>query len=778
LWKASGMEQVGEVSAPNASIAPVPSAAGAAPASGPVRSTFDVVDRGLVTLALVWQVLWFVGDQRLWPTRQSSSAAALLIGLVAVTWVGLAMGQVFESQRWRWVIRGANVAALEAASIAVLVAASHTTPRDWGAATSLAVLPGATAGLLFPFTIAAGCIAVSVVVEAAIILGLLGTRSVEPATDVLFPAYALSISIVTIAARFALVRDARDVDTAAADLIEAEQHRLVAEDVEAAVRREERLLHATVLNTLTAILRGGIGTPELRERLRDRCREAADVMRQVLQRTIPMSTDRSPGRRLDLDLSDSIADLSGAGVVVHADCASLEGLPEEVYEAIVTATWEALTNVLRHADARSVWIRARMESDRRGRQASVEVRDDGRGFEVGQARDRFGVRAAVVESLVDVGGRSHVTSRPGEGTTVRIAWADSTSGGRAPTFRPSARAFAYPILLSFGVFTALAILLTRDEITAPALTTCAFYIFLGLGVLVAWWARTGAIPWWVVLVVVGLCPLMYQVEALSVAPVHGPWTNWASRAIVALFLVTVAAGPSWSWLVLVATWLFIQGDVLHEVLAAGTALIVAAALFGRSTRRNAAAVDAARSKAAEEKAAASVASARVGRMSTRYDSLRESNVTGMLDGIAEGRIDPDHPLVRYQAALEERFIRTVVKVDPAVDAVHALATSLAVHALHRGVFLDVDIYDVAPSSVTESAIWRDSLLRAMDCSEPGEVARFSARHESGSYAIRLITPISDSSRSDMLRLPVPGAVLDPAEPDMLWELRMNDGGRT
>jgi signal transduction histidine kinase len=754
----------------------------AAPPANPVeprvlRSTYDVVDRGLVTLALVWQVLWFVGDDRLWPIRQESAVAAVLIWVCGVTWAALAAAQAFDVGRWRWAIRAANVVALEAASIAVLTAASQSNPHDWGAATSLAVLPGALAGLLFPFWIAFAGITFCVLVEAGIILETLTSGTLGPSTVVLFPAYALSLSIATIAARRALVRDAREVDSASADLIEAELDRIVVEGVEAAVRREERLIHATVLNTLTAILRGGIGSPELRDRLRDRCREAADVMRQVVQRANPAPSGRSPGHWLDRDLNDSIVDLFAAGVVVKADCASLIDVPPDVYDAIVTAAREALSNVLRHADARSVWITSDRKVDQRGQRVTVEIRDDGRGFSEGDADGRFGVRGAVVQSLVDVGGTSRVTSRPGEGTSVRIKWASSASGGRIPVFRPAARAFAFPILISFGAFTALAILLTRDEIVNPRGTLLALSILVALGVLVAWWARSGALPWWVVLVVAGLSPLVYQLEGASLADPHGPWADWSSRAIVALFLVTVAAGPGWSWLVLIPTWLFIQGDILHEVLAAGTALIIAAALFGRSTRRNAAAVSAARSQAAEEKAAAAVSKARVGRMSSRYGSLRESNVTGMLDGIADGRIDPDHPHVRYQAGLEERFIRTVVKVDPTVDAVHALATSLAVRALHRGVFLDVDIYDRAPGGATETAVGRDSLLRAIDCSKPGEAARFSARHEGGTYAIRLITPIDEDSRPDMLRLPVPGVTVDPAEPEMLWELRIDDGGR-
>jgi len=115
-------------------------------------------------------------------------------------------------------------------------------------------------------------------------------------------------------------------------------------------------------------------------------------------------------------------------------------------------------------------------------------------------------------------------------------------------------------------------------------------------------------------------------------------------------------------------------------------------------------------------------------------------------------------------------------VDPAQDAVHAAATSLAVRARRRGIFLDVDIPEVAPPWARTTALGRQSLRLAIDASEPGGVARLSARDESGIFAIRLITPISPDRQADMLGLPVPGALLDPAEPDMLWELRIANGG--
>jgi hypothetical protein len=66
------------------------------------------------------------------------------------------------------------------------------------------------------------------------------------------------------------------------------------------------------------------------------------------------------------------------------------------------------------------------------------------------------------------------------------------------------------------------------------------------------------------------------------------------------------------------------------------------------------------------------------------------------------------------------------------------------------------------------------LARAVECSLPGEVARLTARTEGESVVIRLVAPIASGNRDEMLRLSVPGALVNPrdlSDPGMLWEVR-------
>jgi len=82
---------------------------------------------------------------------------------------------------------------------------------------------------------------------------------------------------------------------------------------------------------------------------------------------------------------------------------------------------EAITNVVRHAGARNMWI----ELDRGERDLRLVVRDDGCGFDVA-ARRRDALRGSSMgllsmeERVVLAGGEFEVVSQTGRGTEVRV----------------------------------------------------------------------------------------------------------------------------------------------------------------------------------------------------------------------------------------------------------------------------------------------------------------------------------------------------------------------
>jgi signal transduction histidine kinase len=77
---------------------------------------------------------------------------------------------------------------------------------------------------------------------------------------------------------------------------------------------------------------------------------------------------------------------------------------------------EALANVVKHAGASGVWVRVEARSGR----VLVEIRDDGRGFDPATRHpDHFGLQS-MRGRAEEVGGRLMISSRPGQGTVVRV----------------------------------------------------------------------------------------------------------------------------------------------------------------------------------------------------------------------------------------------------------------------------------------------------------------------------------------------------------------------
>ena len=153
----------------------------------------------------------------------------------------------------------------------------------------------------------------------------------------------------------------------------------------------------------------------LRELLR---RELGDVRAFISQLRPPILAD--------LGLAGAIAEAAEAmtatlGIPVDVEVDPGVGeLDAAVETVILRIVQEALQNVRRHADAHRASIRAMPEDG----EWVIEVRDDGRGFDVGavaaRGRRNFGLQF-MRERAELIGARFEVRSRPDGGTVVRIA---------------------------------------------------------------------------------------------------------------------------------------------------------------------------------------------------------------------------------------------------------------------------------------------------------------------------------------------------------------------
>ncbi|WP_062465310.1 sensor histidine kinase [Demequina soli] len=96
-------------------------------------------------------------------------------------------------------------------------------------------------------------------------------------------------------------------------------------------------------------------------------------------------------------------------------------LPAGVVAAFAEATAEALRNAFRHGGPDSA---PRVECDVDGGAARVVIADSGSGFSPTRIpQRRLGIRVSILERMRTVqGGDADVTSAPGSGTTVTLAW--------------------------------------------------------------------------------------------------------------------------------------------------------------------------------------------------------------------------------------------------------------------------------------------------------------------------------------------------------------------
>lgn len=91
-----------------------------------------------------------------------------------------------------------------------------------------------------------------------------------------------------------------------------------------------------------------------------------------------------------------------------------DDLPEEHKSCVYRVVQEALSNCVKHADARSVLVVVRQERD----QLSLRIEDDGKGFDHQRVRG-LGL-VGMSERVAHLGGKCQIESAANHGTTIRI----------------------------------------------------------------------------------------------------------------------------------------------------------------------------------------------------------------------------------------------------------------------------------------------------------------------------------------------------------------------
>lgn len=222
----------------------------------------------------------------------------------------------------------------------------------------------------------------------------------------------------------ALTRELKDRDERRA--------RLLAKFIRAQEEERKRIareLHDETCQTVAAVsmaVDAALSRPPDPER--GRLREIKALAGRALSDLHRVIYDLRPSVLDDLGLASAVrwyADrhLSPLGIAFRCEIEGLEErLPVEIETAVFRVVQEALTNVVRHARAETVLI----QMAREGPRLSIEVEDDGRGFDPasvatpessGRGLGLLGIR----ERVELLGGQVTIDSTPGQGTRLAVS---------------------------------------------------------------------------------------------------------------------------------------------------------------------------------------------------------------------------------------------------------------------------------------------------------------------------------------------------------------------
>ncbi|WP_136708651.1 ATP-binding protein [Agromyces sp. H66] len=237
-----------------------------------------------------------------------------------------------------------------------------------------------------------------------------------------------AVAVVTVAGWAVCMTLGAWIDRAIADASErieevgrAHEAERLASELEAQQRQDARVLHDTVLATLSLLAHSGVGVGP--SALRQQAGDDARLLRQ-LRLGAPLDSGStalfspdSPDDELGTTFEAVRQRFARMGLDVNWHGAGQLALPRETLDALIGALGECLENVRRHAGVNEADVTV-TDDDRTVR---AMVTDTGRGFEP-EAVDgaRLGYAESVVGRLHTVGGRARVFSSPGSGTTVML----------------------------------------------------------------------------------------------------------------------------------------------------------------------------------------------------------------------------------------------------------------------------------------------------------------------------------------------------------------------
>jgi signal transduction histidine kinase len=199
----------------------------------------------------------------------------------------------------------------------------------------------------------------------------------------------------------------------------------ILEAQEAERSRIARELHDETGSALTAVLLGltaidaAATLPEARQAsaaLREKARSTLESVGRLAFALRPSALDAFGLAPALKDLSSGLEEQGGPKVELEVDLPAGARLPAKLETAVFRITQEALTNVVKHAEAKTVHIIFAC----RERSVVLTVEDDGRGFSRAQGADAGLGLVGMRERVASVNGALDIESKRGAGTRLTV----------------------------------------------------------------------------------------------------------------------------------------------------------------------------------------------------------------------------------------------------------------------------------------------------------------------------------------------------------------------
>jgi signal transduction histidine kinase len=389
----------------------------------------------IVVQVVIWQAFY---SAELW--RLAGPVTAAVWGLAAAA---------FLRRRWPvWQLAGIDTGVY----VALALSAGWCVPPAMRGAAASWLFIAMASQLIVPAWFTPATVFVSLILASdAAYSGGLAVTSAAGARDSI-PAATAALLLAAAAMHWCFRRllyrrfTRTDIALSDADRDARDQYVVLTRNIER--REHERLLHDTVLNTLTALAH--TGGNDSREVV-GRCRHDISLIEDALSDPDnPSAATASPygdvvsgieavavemrtrGLVINFEVSSGVPAESGTPVDTGAAAGTGDApvVPVSVAATMASAVREALANVASHAGTGEAWVEVSLTAPGADAAASggllVTVRDVGAGFDPARVDPaRLGLRRSITERLADCGGQAFIRSAPGQGTLVSLSWIQS-----------------------------------------------------------------------------------------------------------------------------------------------------------------------------------------------------------------------------------------------------------------------------------------------------------------------------------------------------------------